>query len=267
MTVRQWIALTVAVFAVAGAFFLWRAPGGGDAEAASQTPVIEQVKVLVAARDVPAGVALTLSDLRWADWPRANLSPAFVTEEAMPNALDEFAGAATRVPLIAGEPVVDARVSRPGHGGGLSALLEPGRRAVAVRISPETASANFIAPNDRVDVLLTRESSGDSGQAGSYTEVIMQNVRVLTIGSVAQRPETSGESGPTQISGDVATLDVSREEATTLSAAMQAGRLSLVLRGHAPEGAPRPTARDLTSPGIVRLHAFGEVTELKGVAR
>jgi hypothetical protein len=56
-------------------------------------------------------------------------------------------------------PSSRARSSAPATAAIMAAYLEPGMRAMAIRVTVETAAGGFILPGDRVDVLLTRETS------------------------------------------------------------------------------------------------------------
>ncbi|TDD80311.1 flagellar biosynthesis protein FlgA, partial [Actinomadura darangshiensis] len=97
------------------------------------------VRVLAAARDLPAGTALTPSDLR-----HVNLPPAAVPSGAL------HANTTGRVlagPMRQGEPLTDARII----GDTLLRGYGPGTVATPVRMADADA-ARLLHPGDRIDV-------------------------------------------------------------------------------------------------------------------
>ncbi len=271
MSVRQLIVLGVALLAAVGALFLVRGMAGRPAQSA--TPVMAAVgpRVLVASRDVAAGVALQPNDLEWRLWTPTALSPSFIEETEDAKAVETYTGSVARQAMLAGEPVIPERVVKPGDQGFMAAIVKPGLRAVAVSISAENAVAGFIMPNDRVDILLTRkvQLSGANGASSeeARSDIILQNVRVLAIEDTFRAP--AGEEASAPIRGDTATLELSARDAETLALADELGDVSLVLRGIENEPAQTNTASQARrSAGVlaqsengdeIRVHAFGAV--------
>ncbi len=70
---------------------------------------------------------------------------------------------------------------KPGAGGVLSALVSPGMRAISTKIREDTAVANLILPNDRVDIIVTRRAMV-KGKEQVESSILFGNVRVLAIG-------------------------------------------------------------------------------------
>jgi pilus assembly protein CpaB len=123
------------------------------------------------------------------------------------------------------EPVLASRVTGPGQRGSLSALIEPGMRAVTVRVDDVRGVAGFLVPGDHVDVVLTRvESGAANAAANSYADVLLQNVKVLGVDQSA----SSSEDRPTVVKA--VTVEVTTEQAQKLVLAGGVGSLSLVLR-------------------------------------
>ena len=59
---------------------------------------------------------------------------------------------------------------------------QPGKRAVAVRISAENTAGGFVLPNDRVDVIQHGHPGGSGeGETQHVSRTILSNVRVLAI--------------------------------------------------------------------------------------
>ncbi|MEM7492504.1 MAG: Flp pilus assembly protein CpaB [Pseudomonadota bacterium] len=195
---------------------------------------VSQVKVLVAASDLPIGTLLSPSDFRWADWPERTVNPGYFTEEDHSDAMEKLAGSVVRTSLFAEEPILPQKIVQKGETGFMAALLSPGKRAVSVEISPESASAGFILPDDRVDVILTYEVEVQQGEEMvEQTTVVtaMENVRVLAI------DQLFGEvDGAPALTGSTATLELTPEEAELISLAARKATISLTLRSHADAG-------------------------------
>lgn len=128
------------------------------------------------------------------------------------------------------EPIVRSRVTDPGQKASLSTLLEPGMRAVTVRVDDVRGVAGFVMPGDHVDVALTRFDDRQK-----YTDILLQNVKVLAIDQLA------GERQEKAQVAKAVTLEVSRDQGQKLILAGGAGSLSLILRqaGQAEGDAPR----------------------------
>jgi pilus assembly protein CpaB len=273
MSVRQIIVLGVALIAALGALFVVRTMAGSrQKEQVVATVADVGPRVLVAARDVAAGIALQPADLEWRVWAQTSLSPAFIEEKEDARAVETFTGAVTRQALVAGEPIVSERVVQPGAQGFMAAILKPGWRAVAIAISAESAVAGFIMPNDRVDVILTRKVQMNGGASEeARSDIILQDVRVLAIEEHFRQP--SGDDADDPIRGDVATLELSPRDSETLALADELGDITLALRGVEREqadlkGAPGSSARR-GAPALaqgnvgdeIRVHAFGAVKQ------
>jgi pilus assembly protein CpaB len=269
------------------------------ASAAVEAP--RMARVLVAARDVPVGKRLEAGDMEWKDWPIDGLNPAYVTDgsvalpaaappaegeaEAAPavenqvegaaatvtravnavagtGAQSDFIGSVVREGFVAGEPIVARKIVRSGDSGFLAAYLEPGMRAMAIRVSVETAAGGFILPGDRVDVIMTRELRNNNQEGGSAqrhtTTTVMQNVKVLAVDQTTQASDDAQS-----VVGATATLEVSPGDAEVLSLARAEGDLSLVLRSYADAAGPSGRTGRMASGGgdsrVVRIHRGDQV--------
>ncbi|MBK1970555.1 Flp pilus assembly protein CpaB [Brevundimonas sp. 3P9-tot-E] len=161
-----------------------------------------------------------------------------------PGAKADYIGAVVREPILAGEPIVARKIVRAGDSGYMAAYLEPGTRAMAIRVTVETAAGGFILPGDRVDVLMTREiKNNDSGAGPRFTTAtIMRNMKVLAIDQSTRAAEDEQA-----VVGATATLAVSERDAELLALARSEGDLSLVLRSYADTAGPSGHV-----PGAVR---------------
>ena len=68
--------------------------------------------------------------------------------------------------MAAGDPIRDPKVVMAKGSGFMAAVLPQGMSAVALDISPESGAGGFILPEDRVDVVLTREDKAAEKATG-----------------------------------------------------------------------------------------------------
>src|SRR6185295_10785707 len=146
--------------------------------AMEQSPKMETVEVLVAARDIGMGDKIDPSALSWQDWPKTNVGAAMITKDVQPEAKTTYENGRARSALFQGEPVNEKKIVLPNDRGFMSALLPKGMVAISVHISAETGAGGFILPNDKVDVILTRKIPGTERQ---IADTVINNVRVLAV--------------------------------------------------------------------------------------
>jgi pilus assembly protein CpaB len=220
-------------------------------EAAPEVVMEPRVPVLVAREAVGAGERLSAEMIGWEDWPAGAVREDYVTAETSPEAATEFTGAIVRFAIFAGEPIRAEKLAVAGQGGYLAAVLEPGMRAVSVVVMASTASGGFIAPSDRVDVVLTRTI--DNRQS---SETLLSGVRVLAINDqMGEAPKKKDEDSRLTFGGEaIATLELTPPQAEMIAGATTLGRLSLSLRSMvepAEDFSPAQTANQfirMTSP-------------------
>jgi pilus assembly protein CpaB len=178
-------------------------------------------KVAVASVPMTYGTELTPDKVRFVDYPNASIPPGSYTnaQQLLPPGQKRFA----LLQMGINEPILAAKISAPGAGASIAALLPDGMRAATVRIDDVSGVAGFIQPNDSVDVLITRQVSGTQ-TAAQATDVLLQNIRVIAIDQEAKNSDGTPKVART------ATLTVTPLDAQKLALAQQAGSLSLVLR-------------------------------------
>ncbi|NWG46288.1 MAG: Flp pilus assembly protein CpaB [Alphaproteobacteria bacterium] len=254
MSAMRLLILLIAVCAAGGTAFLVHQMTKRPAQTAVAPAPADEVHILAAARDIEIGVRLAPGDLRWQPWPKSAVNGQFITREGTPGALDEATGAVVRVPMIEGEPVVEAKLVRSSDGGFMAARLQPGMRALSIEISAETGAGGFILPNDRVDVILTRELADEGGRRGKafQTETILQSVRVLAIDQNYEQVE-----GKQVVVGKTATLELTPVQAEATALASAAGELQLSLRSVADPNSPVETDDTSAQGGGVTLVRYG----------
>jgi len=99
--------------------------------------------------------------------------------------------------------------------GGVSAVIKPGMRAVAVKGDKVIGISGFIQPNNRVDILVTLK---DPATKNEITKMVLSNVLVLATGTEIEQ-KADGKPRPV----DVYTLEVDPEQAERLGLAAAEG--------------------------------------------
>ena len=175
----------------------------------------EMVSVAVAKERIPAGVTITA---------------AMVTEERVPASVGFSSGLVRFAEITNG--VVAARTVQPGEAIPTSATGEPantGARVMSIPVESWQAAGGEIQVGDQVDVI-------DTGADGPRY--------VLTGAAVVGRSETAIGGGLTGAgrTGDLfVTVEVTEDEALTLAAVIEDGKLMIVRS----TGAPRAAASDV----------------------
>ena len=203
--------------------------------------------IVVASRNFVPGERIDGSMLRRIDWPTKQLpAGSFSTiSQASGNGATRYALAR----ISKGEPVLSSKLSRPGKRPSLLNQLEESKSAVTISINTVQGVAGFIQPNDRVDVLLTRKTGradvAAAGGSGVYTDILLQNIRVLAID---QRQNRTQEAKPAR----AVTLEVDQIESQKLTLGSNVGTLSLALKNNVARSPTSNTRRvsldDLPGP-------------------
>jgi pilus assembly protein CpaB len=173
--------------------------------------------IVVAAKEIPPGTVLDAAALKEVAWPKDSVPAGSYTSA------DKLVGKAVRIKLVAGEPILEGRIT--GEAAGLPGRLTPGYRALAMKVDEIIGVSGFIAPDDRVDVIATVVSPGSNERV---SKIVLQDKRVLSVASNAEQKATG------QLARSI-TLEVTPEEAERLSIAQNEGSLSLALRSSGDE--------------------------------
>lgn len=209
------------VIAAVGSYFIYnwmqqhaKAPRMNEAVASGRSEVIP---VAVAAVDMIPGTKLTSELIKTTDFLKNSLPPGYFT--------DPFAlvGRVAIVPLKVNEPIIEHRLASIDiKTGGVSALVQEGKRAVAVGGDKVIGLSGFIYPGNRVDVMVTWE---DPKSESEITKVVLENMLVLASGTMMQKND-KGDAAPV----DVYTLEMTPEEAEIISLVRNQGKIQFALR-------------------------------------
>ncbi len=191
--------------------------------AASPQTAAGGVPVVVASQAIVRGKAIEPGQLKIARYP-SDAVPAGAFQN-----ISDLTGAAAdkRLALRAigpNEPILANRVSGPGGKLTLSGVLADGMRAVSLRSNDIAGVAGFVLPGDRVDILLTRTVGG-----GEVTQALAENVKVLGI------DQSDNDEADKPAVARAVTVEVTPEQAQSISLAQAVGSVSLSLRHVADE--------------------------------
>jgi pilus assembly protein CpaB len=200
--------------ALAGAAAVWANRWMADQLAAAADDA-ELSRVVAAAAEIPFGTKVDATHLKMIELP-----PESVPEGAYTD-VNETLGLIAVQPIYKGEVLIAGRIVETLGGSALAAVVEPGMRAITVRVDDVVGVAGFLLPGNRVDVIATRR--GRSGE-GSEAITLIENLRVL---AVDQSTATDKE---TPVVVRAVTLEATPHQAEEIVQWTQEGKVQLVLR-------------------------------------
>ena len=205
------------IVATGGSVFLYKWLQVKTAPAAVVQVEAQAVPVVVAAVDLTWGTKLTKEMVKTVPFLKESLPAGYLSD------LEALEGRVVITPLKEREPVLESRLaSTDVTVGGVSAVIKPGMRAVAVKGDKVIGISGFIQPGNRVDVLVTMN---DPTTKNEITKMVLSNVLVLATGTEI---EDSRDGKPRPV--DVYTLEVDPEQAERLGLAAAEGKLQFALR-------------------------------------
>jgi pilus assembly protein CpaB len=183
-------------------------------------------RVLVAKNKLPAGTLLRDSDIDWQQLQPGQNGKGSIFEAL--SSLTTLRGSYLKTGVDGRKPIMQENIIRPGEQGFIVAALALGMRAVSMQVSQVSGVSGFVAPGDRVDVLLTHKVDDTSPtpvlSPRRFSETILQDLRLLAIEQAID--ETTGKPRV----GETVTLEVTPHQAEIVSLAASMGELSLSLR-------------------------------------
>ena len=183
-------------------------------------------QIWVARQDMQIGSFVDQGDFEAQDWPQAAILPDQLKVGTVQPS--DIQGAVVREKINKGEPILMAKLVRPGERGFLAAVLLPGMRAISVGVDSVSANSGLVLPGDRVDLILTQSLSSDTSPGRAHVaETIARAVRVLAVGKDLNAPQDSKDIDDRP---HTVTLEVTPKEADQISVASSMGDIKLALR-------------------------------------
>ncbi len=184
-------------------------------------PVVEIVgsQIAIASADVPWGTPLTDEFIRLVTYPDDTLPVGHFTKA------EDLKGRVVLANLKKNEPIMESKLAPIDvTTGGVSAVMDPQKRAMAVKVNEVVGLPGFVKPGDHVDVMVTFARPGRTSDP-QITKVVLENALVLATGTQMERVD---EGEPQAVK--VITLEVSLQEAEKLAMAENGGKIRLALR-------------------------------------
>jgi pilus assembly protein CpaB len=175
------------------------------------------------------GIAVATAELAWGtvltkQMVEAVAFPADTLPDGAIRDADSLVGRVVLVNMKRNEPILESKLAPTSvTRGGVAAVTNPDKRAMAVKVDEVVGVAGFVKPGDRVDMMVTIQPrhGGDS-----MTKVVLSNTLVLAVGS--EIDQKSANEKPLPVT--VITVEVTPEEAEKLALATTEGKLRLALR-------------------------------------
>lgn len=188
-----------------------------------QAPIVKMSPVVVAAKDIEVATAMRADQLSVVQWPQDRTPKGGFAR------VEDVAGRVAVLSMGAGEPILEPKLAPQGTPAGMTALVNPGKRAMTVKVDEASGVAGFVIPNNRVDVVVSINRGEFSKDP--FARVVLENLRVLGAGQriIEKQPDGKPQVVPT------VTLEVNPVEGERLALASQEGHLSLVLRSQKDE--------------------------------
>ena len=177
--------------------------------------------VVVAKTEIPLGEKINAEQVTLTSIPNGS------TPDGAFRKLDQVVGRVAIMPIGVRETITNSKLAPAGTGGGLSAVIPEGYRAMTVKVDDVVGVSGFIMPGSFVDVIaIIVSASQQNGEP--ISKIVLQNIKVLASGTKIDSPENQRE--PANVKA--VTLQVTPEQAEKLVLAANEGKLQLVMRNY-----------------------------------
>ena len=248
MNWKTYLPIVVSVLiAVAGSFFLyqWMDKQKTPVEVIQVAKKQDAVPIAVAAANLPWGTKIRPEMVKTAPFLKESLPTGYFVSTA------DLKDRVILTPLKMNEPITEDKLAPVSvKTGGVSAILKPGTRAIAIKGNKVLGISGLINPGNRVDVILTVT---DPTLKKIRSKIVLENLLVLATGTEIQKNE-KGEPMPV----DVYTLEVTPEQSEKVALAASEGNINFALRS-ATDSEDIYT-RGITIPELLASSSYYEVS-------
>jgi pilus assembly protein CpaB len=182
-------------------------------------------RYLVAARPLKAGTLTRDEDFRSEPLDGAPSGAIVDTTDDRKRLL----GSLVRKNLDAGSLVTSENVLPRGDRGFLASVLEPGTRAISIKVDAESGVSGLIKPGDYVDVVLTQVAANADVARRALSETLLQNVRIIAIDQDIVQGGGANNATAAKVAQTVS-LQLAPEQVKRIAVAKHLGSLSLAMR-------------------------------------
>jgi pilus assembly protein CpaB len=182
-------------------------------------------RYLVAARPLKAGTLTRDDDFR--SDPLDSVPTGAIRDTT--DDRNRLLGSLVRKNLDTGSPITSENVLPRGDRGFLASVLEPGTRAISIKVDAESGVSGLIKPGDYVDVLLTQVIANADVARRALSETLLQNVRIIAIDQEIVQGGGANNTAAAKIAQTVS-LQLAPEQVKKIAVAKHLGSLSLAMR-------------------------------------
>lgn len=196
------------------------------AQVTEKVPAAPLTRYLVSARPLKAGTLTRDEDFR-------SDTLESVPTGAIRDTTDDrsrLLGSLVRKNLDTGSPITSENVLLRGDRGFLASVLEPGTRAISIKVDAESGVSGLIKPGDYVDVVLTQVAANADVARRALSETILQNVRIIAIDQEIVQGGGANNTTPSAKVAQTVSLQLAPEQVKKIVVAKNLGSLSLAMR-------------------------------------
>ncbi|KOO04060.1 Flp pilus assembly protein CpaB [Vibrio nereis] len=197
-----------------GAVFFAKQWMDSQTQPTTEVEVVERQPVVVAALEILPGTVIEEQHLS-----TKLLEKAWTTEHQF-TAPENVLGKVASTTIYPNEILLNQRLSVPGEGATLAAIIPEDKRAVTIRVNDVIGVAGFLLPGNKVDVLSTVKYNKNSAN----TLTVLKEIKVLAVDQTAR----TNDNKPVIVRA--VTLEVTPKEAEKLLTAKSKGDIQLALR-------------------------------------
>jgi pilus assembly protein CpaB len=187
----------------------------------SDKPTDEKVTVLVARKNLTMGTYIKDPEQLFEE---KQFTKGEEPKKAIRN-FEELKDKRLNKPLSAEQFVTPDDVATKDQDG-LSAVMQKGKRAFAIKVDAASSVGGFVLPHSRVDIVSVVQRNENE----TYSKIILQDILVLAVDQGKDRPDDK-----TAIIGNTVTVQVTPQQAEVLTLAQRLGTLNLLLRAYGDE--------------------------------
>ncbi|HEY4232544.1 MAG TPA: Flp pilus assembly protein CpaB [Lacipirellulaceae bacterium] len=210
---------------------------------ANQNGDVQTSPIYIAVHNINLGDPIDASMVSLQEWPKDRIPPGAIAQ------LDDLKGRRPRTAIIQGEPILDAKLLKPGQLADPITSIPRGFRLKTISVDATKSAAGLLSPGDRVDIQVFVKLNPRNGADASKSKIILQNIRVFAVDQTVQRSRDGGEE---HTIAKTISLLLTPEQATKMNLAEHMGEISLIPRNPDDEEAANTaefSSDDLLSDG------------------
>jgi pilus assembly protein CpaB len=203
-----------------------------------------QIKVLIANKDIPKGTIITAESLSTNIIPEQYLQPQAVSTA------ERVLGMVAVLPISKGEQITLSKLVQPRQLGGLAEGTPIGKRAITIAVDSLAGLGGMIKPGDYVDVIALLPVPVTTAEGKQVNQIavmpLFQNVLILAVGqntgsiSAATAGKKTQEGERRSENSSLITLALDPQEANLIAFVQEQGKLRLTLRSPADSQVVQP---------------------------